>query len=360
MSAPFELAVAANEKPDTPLHGETLKLEKVQPPQPIADVGGSPAHLFKGITDVGEHHLAVNVQTGVSYHYRLAVLPGQPVDIEVLTSRHSASVSHFCFLNGGDGAYRTAVTLDISKYWDGRAREKVGFARDQIPPTYFAMNRLITAAYAELYLSWPEVFKWAGMAALASHKVGEGLQQALAWSEADIPWVPGVDFLSVSGTEVMGALATGNMAIFAEMYPQHLAYKECGLEMLLYEYGSARVLDEPLAAWRTIDTGRKQGDIESIWHGNTNLLHHEQDLTVQEAIYNPHRKMWKTISEDPTAWFIKVNSPIPGDPTPFAGDDIGDFTQRWRWVITSMLPAWRRLEADQKRLLPTMKALAQP
>src|SRR4051812_20462588 len=40
------------------------------------------------------------------------------------------------------------------------------------------LNVQVTASYAKMYISNPTVFKWAGMAAFASHEVGGGMQQA--------------------------------------------------------------------------------------------------------------------------------------------------------------------------------------
>jgi len=37
--------------------------------------------------------------------------------------------------------------------------------------TFLEMNRKITSAYAEMYLQNPDVFKWAGMAALGTAPV---------------------------------------------------------------------------------------------------------------------------------------------------------------------------------------------
>ena len=39
-------------------------------------------------------------------------------------------------------------------------------------------NVQVTSSYAKMYLRNPALFKWAGMAAFASHEVGNGMQQA--------------------------------------------------------------------------------------------------------------------------------------------------------------------------------------
>src|SRR6266702_4258465 len=54
--------------------------------------------------------------------------------------------------------------------WQNRAQQGLP------PPTaVLERNVAITAVYARLYLEHPAIFKWAGMAAFASHRVGMAL-----------------------------------------------------------------------------------------------------------------------------------------------------------------------------------------
>lgn len=223
------------------------------------------------------------------------------------------------------------------------AADRVRYAGSDI----YKRNAAITRAYAEMYKSDRETFKWAGMAAFASCEVGKGIRQAEALRESGLPWIPGLT--DVSGTELSGALQRGNALVYSDIFWQHLAYQQCGMGDLKKAYDERQITPEVYDAWQKIDQGKAAKNPDLIWEGNQALLRYEQRTVLQDGVYDQDRRMWRKLSSWPFSWGQHIESPIPGDPTSFQdyvdGGDIGSFPDRWKWISESMLPAWKRLDA---------------
>src|SRR5690348_4535691 len=76
-----------------------------------------------------------------------------------------------------DKTSATIINLHRKDKWVQMALEKIAEA-DEIRPMTKASrirNKLINRAYAEMYLSDPVAFKWAGLAAFASRSAGSKL-----------------------------------------------------------------------------------------------------------------------------------------------------------------------------------------
>jgi hypothetical protein len=209
-------------------------------------------------------------------------------------------------------------------------------------------NRLISGAYAQLYLSDPETFKWAGMAGYASRKVGEGMRDASALGAVS----------AVDGDEMGQALEEGNKAIFDDMYWQHLAFQNGGLEELEKAAAAGQVTPEQLESWRQLKAADEKRDVDpeaaeaEVWAANKALLFHEQDAVLQDGVYDHHRQLFQDVS---SAWAVDLvgfDSPIPGDESDFEDDveggDIGNLDDRWRWIDEKMLPAWQDRDANHR------------
>jgi hypothetical protein len=237
----------------------------------------------------------------------------------------------------------------------------------------FALNRRITAAYARMYLRDPSTFRWAGMAAYASAMVGEGLRQAQLVREG----VGGPVFAAgeiatgaPTGTQMMSALGAGNIGVYRDIYWQHLAYSRGGIAELerVFRTQEIRFPQRALDAWRLIDRGHalvaqgnaRQGN-DLVWQGNEALLRFEQEETLQHGVYDLHREAFRWSSSWPN--MLPLRSPVPGDTADFGtivpGGDLGEFTQRWRWIHDSMLPTYRHLvEQNPQRVRHDMEELA--
>lgn len=224
-----------------------------------------------------------------------------------------------------------------------------------------SQNMLITKAYARMYLAKPNVFKWAGMAAYASYSVGLGIAvgkatdimvdaqiktamvQTVSW---DMLFRPGpllTEFQQRTNvTDLDNMLIAGNKAVFHDIYWQHLAYTEKGLDALLplLETFPARRREILIQGWKEVDAGAKDSNAASIWHGNELLLRYEQEFTLQ-PVYDRYPGTADMLS-------YALVSPLPDQWAPFQVDFLGGsvrtFANRWAWISKELLPQWKKLD----------------
>jgi hypothetical protein len=184
-----------------------------------------------------------------------------------------------------------------------------------------ARNRRINAAYAKLWLD-ERRFQWAGLAAFASKQVGCGLlnaaelirksnQQRNAYQQWErsssslerispyaSPRMPVPDQATGEGaTKVYQMLAKGNMALFLDIWPLHMFYKEFGLQRFKRCLPERQLLREsavwpiansvPFAERRPeIEQGFAAIDAGNLQKGVELLAKHEQINILQPAMYN--------------------------------------------------------------------------
>jgi hypothetical protein len=219
--------------------------------------------------------------------------------------------------------------------WQALAKAKLKLdlvAKAKDPKAIFDLNKRVTAAYAEMYLRDPSKFLWAGMAALASDEVGKGMKKAFdAIKEPPI---------RENAKNLFYGLLLGNQSVYADMYWQHLAYAEKGIGEMKKLRDSGELPPELFDAWEKIDKGQ-------AWDGNRLLLRYEQEKTLQEKVYKLLPNTFTLISHISKIVPSILSSPIPGDEGSFQkiipGGNLGKFEDRWKWIDTSMLPAWRKL-----------------
>lgn len=243
-------------------------------------------------------------------------------------------------------------------------------------------NGLINAAYAKMYQKDPEVYKWAGMAAMASDKAGTGMMQTYMLEGAEL--VPGAGTVAgevgaPGGKQVRDLLAIGNGGIFNDMMWQHMAFDQGGIKEIEKAAKEGSITPEQLEGWRKLASSKEElakakesGDPEAIkkaqagiWSGNKTLLHAEQSY-VQEAVYDkPGGKEAFEFLSGPLN-VMGVTSPVPGG-TKFGeyrdqheGDhpgtsSVGNFDQRWGWIETNMLPEYQAFESDPSKMNAEMK-----
>jgi hypothetical protein len=239
--------------------------------------------------------------------------------------------------------------------WEEQANRRIAPADRNLDERtiVFKRNEAITAAYAEMYLRDPQVYKWAGMAALTSATVGRGMYIMRGLRQTRLGSVVGLFGGEVA--ETFRNLGVGNGAVFTDIYWQHMAYEHGGLAEIEQIFRAGQLDRRALRGWRQIDAGRRMGDQDLIWAGNTALLHFEQKHVLQQQVYDCNPALWREVS----AW---IPSPIPGHHEIFADfapdGNIGVFAERWRWITGSMLPRWRELNETQparvKRLLQSL------
>ncbi|MEO0581107.1 MAG: vWA domain-containing protein [Bacteroidota bacterium] len=194
-------------------------------------------------------------------------------------------------------------------------------------------NEGITCAYVDIYNRNPEKFKWAGLAALVSGEVGEQVDNPLLALD------PGF-----SSAFIANAI-TGNAAVFEDLAWQHLAFQNGGIEEIAKIYCSEQSNPNPAIsldvyrAWLKIASG----DADLVWEGNRDLLYHEQLNVLQALLYDPHPIMWSWIEG-----FGLLESPVPGHTNEFdtGRREIDRFIDRWNWIESDILPAWRAFESN--------------
>ena len=96
-------------------------------------------------------------------------------------------------------------------------------------------------------------------------------------------------------TELQQTLAEGNIAVFNDLYWQHLAYSNGGLAALTIAFGRAEIHDIQYQGWKLIDRGLASNDPDLIAQGNLALLAYEQGVTLQ-PVYDKHADLVKEIS----------------------------------------------------------------
>jgi len=221
----------------------------------------------------------------------------------------------------------------IEKKWKAEAEKYL--SKDVSPEI---RNQPITCAYAKMYLNDPTHFKWAGLAAIVSGKVGE--------SQDDFHWGIGI--------ELKEDVFKGNKAVFDDLFWQHLAFQKGGIKEMERLYCSKTISNEVYFAWQKI----AQGD---VWEGNQMLLFHEQRNILQNMIYANHSELWWTV--DSWAGIVvrlgnSLTSPVPGDPTVFpSGKNIANFDDRWKWIEYEILPSWKSFESNVGNKPILLKAL---
>lgn len=246
----------------------------------------------------------------------------------------------------------SSAGLNARSQWEQRALRLIGGAPVESTDATVLRRRnaRITAAYASMYLRDPLVYRWAGMAALTSAAVGRGMYMMRYLRTSRLGGMLGLFNSEVD--LLYRTLSRGNLAVFVDIYWQHLAYTQGGLAEISRIFRRGQLHPEAYAAWQRIDQGRRAGESGLIWEGNTTLLKFEQREVLQPCVYQGNDTLWNEVS----GW---IDSPIPGHLVTFEefsrGGNLGNFEQRWAWIETSMLPSWmflaeRRPERVERRL----------
>jgi len=247
------------------------------------------------------------------------------------------------------------------------------------PCCTFHRNVQISSRYAWMYLLQPACFKWAAMAAIASHHARLALfplrLDADRTGYVDIPHSLRRPKLLL--TEDVNTIRATNNAIFNDIFWVHLAYVTAddgikGLRALLH---AERYYAPVLAGFEAMDQGRRvleDGMVSAaarhraddrIWEGNVGLLEHEQRAVVQPSFDRLSRvSAWLVSTGSVTSFEARGVRPeiayftsfylysltrgIPHALRARAWPTITRFDDRWRWLVTSVVPRFRRFDAD--------------
>lgn len=252
------------------------------------------------------------------------------------------SVTIFFLLQIGKGE----AAIDHQQWMD-YSLESIGGTLDSAPSSNLNAHRLrnlrITQAYSDMYLSRPEAFKWAGLAASISKEIGIRLAQAASSNSFSAHivfeiakkagWLsPNLD-PELLGSTIGHFLGSGNYFVFKDLYWQHLVARQCGIDDLLLYSLPPLVLD----GWKEINLGIIEEDQAKVWAGNKKLLEYEQSVTLQTHVYNADRALWKQLTEIDrnTVTLFKSPSGISfSDVNP--NGDFGVFADRWKWIESAV------------------------
>jgi hypothetical protein len=247
------------------------------------------------------------------------------------------------------------------------------------PCCAFHRNVEISSRYAWMYKLQPACFKWAAMAAIASHHVRLALfplrLDADRTGYVDIPHSLRRPKLLL--TEDVNTIRATNNAIFNDLFWVHFAYvtAEDGIERLRALLQAERHYAPVLAGFEAIDQGRRaledamasaearQRADDLIWEGNVVLLEHEQRALVQpnfdrlscssarlvaigSATSFEVRGVRQEIADFTSFYLYSFTRGIPHALRARAWPRITRFDDRWRWLVTSVVPRFRRFDAD--------------
>ena len=247
------------------------------------------------------------------------------------------------------------------------------------PCCAFHRNIEISSRYAWMYTLRPACFKWAAMAAIASHHVRLALFPLRLDTDrtgyVDIPH--SLRRTKLLLTEDVNTIRATNNAIFNDLFWVHYAYvtADNGIERLRALLQAERHYAPVLAGFEAIDQGRRvledemasaqarqrAGDL--IWEGNVALLEHEQRALVQPNFARLSRaSAWLVSIGSATSFEVRGARQEIADFTSFylysftrgiphalharAWPRITRFDDRWRWLVTSVVPRFRRFDAD--------------
>ena len=248
-------------------------------------------------------------------------------------------------------------------------------------PCAFHRNLEISSRYAWIYKFLPDSFKWAGMAAFASHHVRLALFPFRLDTDrtgyVDIPHSLGRRRLLM--LEDVNTIRETNNAIFDDIFWVHLAYgtAEDRIERLRPLLRPQPHYAPVLAGFEAIDQGRRILEDETasaqarrtaedlIWDGNVQLLEHEQRALVQpnldrlscafarlfsigSALTFEVRGMRQEASYFTSFYLYALTRGIPQVLHAHTWPRITRFDDRWRWIVTSIVPRFRRFDADTR------------
>ena len=249
------------------------------------------------------------------------------------------------------------------------------------PCCAFHRNMEISMRYAWIHQHQPACFKWAAMAAIASHHVRLALfplrLDADRTGYVDIP--RSLRRRRALFAEDVDTIRQTNNAIFDDIFWAHLAYVTAdeGIECLRALLGAERHYAPILSGFKMIEQGRRILDDASaskedrlraeelIWLGNVQLLEHEQRVLVQPSFERLSCAFARLISigsatsfevrgiRQGSAYFssfygYSLTRGISHTLRAQAWPRITRYDDRWRWLVASVVPRFQRFNADAR------------
>lgn len=243
------------------------------------------------------------------------------------------------------------------------------------PACAFHRNMEISSHYAGLHRRLPTCFKWAGMAAIASHHVRLVLFPLRL--DADRAVLPrGRSLRRSLLIEDVHTIRATNDAIFDDIFWVHLAYldDDGGIERLRSLLRGEDRYAPVLAGFEAIDRGRRvledatasaaerRAAEDLVWEGNVRLLEHEQRALVQPRFDQLSCAFARLVSigaatafevrgmRYEVAYFTSfyLHSLTWGMPHVLRAREwprLTRYEDRWNWITGSVVPRFRRFDA---------------
>jgi len=254
----------------------------------------------------------------------------------------------------------------------------------------FHRNVEISSRYAWIYNLLPACLKWAGMAAIASHHVRLALfplrLDADRTGYVDIPHSLRRQRLLL--LEDVNTIRATNNAIYNDIFWVQLAYVSAddGIEYLRTLLRSERHYAPVLSGFEAIDRGRRilsDGSPSAetrrtaehlIWAGNVQLLEHEQRtlvhpnfdglscafarfVSIGSATSFEVHGLRQEVAYFTSFYLYSVTRGIPFGLRAQAWPRITRYDDRWRWLVTSVVPRFRRFDANTCLIEASMRRI---
>ncbi|MET0762081.1 MAG: hypothetical protein ABWZ63_07080 [Thermoleophilaceae bacterium] len=266
------------------------------------------------------------------------------------------------------------------------------------PCCAFHRNVEISSRYAWIHLAQPATFKWAAMAAIASHHVRLALFPLRLDTDRSgyLDVTHSLARRRVLLTKDVNTIRATNNAIFDDIFWVHLAYAttDDGIRRLRALLGTEPERSPLLRGFEQIDRGRRTSEdataspaarlaaADDIWAGNVALLEHEQRALVQPHFDLLSCAFARLVSiGSATTFELRGLRTEATYVTSFYASSltrgmaravrarsmprITRFDDRWWWLETSVVPRFRRLDAETdlidvslRRILDDADALA--
>jgi hypothetical protein len=248
----------------------------------------------------------------------------------------------------------------------------------------FHRNLEISSRYAWIRQHQPRSFKWAAMAAIASHHVRLALFPLRLDTDRSTGYLDLPRSLArrrVLLMEDVNTIRGTNNAIFDDIFWVHLAYltADDGIARLRTLLRAEPRYDAILSGFEAIDQGRRVVEdptaataarrtaADLIWAGNQRLLEHEQRAVVQPNFdllscnfarlisigaatkFEVHG-VRREVAYFTSFYLYSMTRGVPAAVRAHAWPRITRFDDRWRWLVASVMPRFRRFD-DEARLV---------
>ena len=254
----------------------------------------------------------------------------------------------------------------------------------------FHRNMEISSRYAWVYNQQRASFKWAAMAAFASHHVRLALFPLRLDTDrsgyVDIPH--SLSRQRLLRMEDVNTIRATNNDIFDDIFWVHLAYvsERGGIERLRTLLGSDPHYAPVLAGFELIDEGRqvcedgtassmdRQAAADLIWEGNVQLLEHEQRSLVQpnfdrlscafarlvslgSATRFEVHGMRQEVAYFTSFYLYSLTRGMPQTVRARAWPRITRLDDRWCWLVGSVVPRFRMFDTDAPLLEASLRRI---